>query len=67
LVFGDASLLDEQTILGRAQCALALGDVSLAKSDLSVLARRGDRLIRKSEVEHLLQILETVQNKKGKN
>lgn len=67
LVFGDTSLLDEQTVLGRAQCAYALGDYALAESDLNLLAQRGQNLIRKNEVSDLSQLLKTSQNKKAKN
>ena len=64
LAFGKTSILDEGTVLGRARCALELGDNELAEKDLSQLFSRGPKLVRKKEAEALLESLKRRQNKK---
>jgi len=64
LTFGASSLLDEGTVLGRARCALNLGELTLAESDLKRLLQRGAKLVRGNEVRLLRQELKHRQNKK---
>lgn len=64
IVFGRASLLDEDALLGRARCALELGDLDLAALDLSVLEGQGNRVARRAEAAALRRRLDTLRTPK---
>jgi hypothetical protein len=65
IVFGRASLLDEDALLGRARCALELGDLDLAALDLSVLEGQGNRVARRAEASALRRRLDAQRTPKG--
>jgi hypothetical protein len=53
VVFGRATLLDDEVRLFRAGCALEVGDVDLAWRDVNALDGRAGRLARPAELEAL--------------
>lgn len=60
VVFGAEGVLDEELLLGRADCALELGRPDLAERDLGTLSVRGERLVQKVWYLALQQRLKSV-------
>jgi hypothetical protein len=53
IVFGQGGLLNEQARLGRAACALELGDLDTAAREISILEARSAHLSLRSELSEL--------------
>lgn len=60
VVFGRATLLDDEVRLFRARCALEIGDLDLAWRDVTTLNGRAGRLARPAELEALKQRLNEI-------
>jgi hypothetical protein len=61
MVFGGSSLMDDRVRLFRAACALEVGDLELAGSDLLSLKNRRDRLPNPDELDKLVRRLQEAQ------
>lgn len=60
VVFGRATLLDDEVRLFRAGCAIEIGDLDLAWRDVTTLNGRAGRLARPAELEALKQRLNEI-------
>lgn len=65
IVFGGTSLIDDEALLGRAECALELGKLDVAARDLRAVGGRSERLVRKSTYDTLLSRLEAARKNEG--
>lgn len=65
IVFGGTSLVDDEALLGRAECALELGKLDVAARDLRAVGARSERLVRKSTYDTLLSRLEAARKNEG--
>jgi hypothetical protein len=57
IVFGGRTLVDEQALIGRANCALDLGDLATAERDVAMLERHAETLVQTSEFVELKERL----------
>lgn len=67
IMFGRASLLDDAALLGRAHCLLEVGELTRARSDLSVLERRPGTLVSLPELVDLKERLESLERARSKD
>lgn len=65
IVFGGTSLVDDEALLGRAECALELGKLDVAARDLRAVGARSERLVRKSTYDTLLMRLDAARKNEG--
>jgi hypothetical protein len=60
IVFGRSSLLDDEALIWRASCALDIGDLESARTDIGMLERRAGTLARPEELASLKKRLLSV-------